>query len=308
MKISIITALKGENDSYLTCLLDYYQPLLRDNIELVIQDSSEKTSSLFFSPNRNISYEHYKDSSIYEAWNRAIIRAKGQIYLFLGSDDIPTPEYLHYLKNISLAKNEIIHSDASYTNKPFVFSDAKEIKRIMYSFNNKVSGIDFNCPPPFVAFSSKLFKEHKFNEEYKIISDGLFYFSIDHFYIQDKYEGTSVRMTHGGISNNLKVNLVRIDSEKLKVSEIKKKLKNVSGILIPGGFGKRGTEGKIEAIKYARQNMIPFLGICFGMQMAIIEFARNKMNIKKATSSEFESKGVPIIGLITEWNKNGKII
>jgi hypothetical protein len=204
MKISIITALKGENDSYLTCLLDYYQPLLRDNIELVIQDSSEKTSSLFFSPNRNISYEHYKDSSIYEAWNRAIIRAKGQIYLFLGSDDIPTPEYLHYLKNISLAKNEIIHSDASYTNKPFVFSDAKEIKRIMYSFNNKVSGIDFNCPPPFVAFSSKLFKEHKFNEEYKIISDGLFYFSIDHFYIQDKYEGTSVRMTHGGISNSKK--------------------------------------------------------------------------------------------------------
>jgi len=78
--------------------------------------------------------------------------------------------------------------------------------------------------------------------------------------------------------------------------------------LIPGGFGKRGTEGKIEAIKYARQNKIPFLGICFGMQMAIIEFARNKMNIKKATSSEFESTGVPIIGLITEWSKNGKII
>ena len=126
--------------------------------------------------------------------------------------------------------------------------------------------------------------------------------------LKDAYKSLDEALTHGGISNKLKVNLVRIDSEKLKVSEIKKKLKNVSGILIPGGFGKRGTEGKIEAIKYARQNKIPFLGICFGMQMAIIEFARNKMNIKKATSSEFKSTGVPIIGLITEWSKNGKII
>jgi CTP synthase len=78
--------------------------------------------------------------------------------------------------------------------------------------------------------------------------------------------------------------------------------------LIPGGFGKRGTEGKIEVIKYARQNKIPFFGICFGMQMAIIEFARNKLNIKKATSSEFGKGGVPIIGLITEWRKDGKLI
>jgi len=115
-------------------------------------------------------------------------------------------------------------------------------------------------------------------------------------------------LTHGGVSNNLKVNLVRIDSEKLKVSEIKKRLKGVSGILIPGGFGKRGTEGKIESIKYARQNKVPFFGICFGMQMAIIEFARNKLNIKKATSSEFGKGGVPIIGLITEWRKDGKVI
>ena len=102
--------------------------------------------------------------------------------------------------------------------------------------------------------------------------------------------------------------MVRIDSENLKISEIRKKLKKVSGILIPGGFGKRGTEGKIEAIKYAREKKIPFFGICFGMQMAIIEFARNKLNIKKATSSEFGKSGIPIIGLITEWNKNGKLI
>jgi len=126
--------------------------------------------------------------------------------------------------------------------------------------------------------------------------------------LQDAYKSLDEALTHGGIKNNLKVNLVRIDSENLKIKEIKNKLKNISGILIPGGFGKRGTEGKIEAIKYARQNRIPFLGICFGMQMAIIEFARNKLNIKKATSSEFATSGVPIIGLITEWNKDGKLI
>ena len=84
-------------------------------------------------------------------------------------------------------------------------------------------------------------------------------------------------LTHGGIDNNLKVNLIRIESDKLKPGEIKNKLKDVSGILIPGGFGKRGTEGKIAAINFARKNNIPFLGICFGMQMAVIEFARNKV-------------------------------
>ena len=126
--------------------------------------------------------------------------------------------------------------------------------------------------------------------------------------LKDAYKSLDEALTHGGIANKIKVNLVRIDSEKLKVSEIKKKLKNISGILIPGGFGKRGTDGKIEAIKYARNNKIPFLGICYGMQMAIIEFARNQLNIKNATSSEFDKKGLPIIGLISEWTKDGKMI
>jgi CTP synthase len=126
--------------------------------------------------------------------------------------------------------------------------------------------------------------------------------------LKDAYKSLDEALTHGGIDNRIKVNLVRIDSEKLKVSEIKKKLKNISGILIPGGFGKRGTDGKIEAIKFARNNKIPFLGICFGMQMAIIEFARNQLNLKNATSSEFDKKGLAIIGLINEWTKDGKMI
>jgi CTP synthase len=125
--------------------------------------------------------------------------------------------------------------------------------------------------------------------------------------LKDAYKSLDEALTHGGIDNKIKVNLIRIDSEKLKVSEIKKKLKDISGILIPGGFGKRGTDGKIEAIKYSRLNKIPFLGICYGMQMAIIEFARNQLNLKNATSSEFDNKGLAIIGLISEWTKDGKM-
>ena len=126
--------------------------------------------------------------------------------------------------------------------------------------------------------------------------------------LKDAYKSLDEALTHGGIQNNVKVNIVRIDSENLKVSEIKSKLKHISGILIPGGFGKRGTTGKIESIKYARENKVPFFGICYGMQMAIIEFAKNQLNLKKATSSEFDKSGLPVIGLLNEWIKDGKTI
>ena len=102
--------------------------------------------------------------------------------------------------------------------------------------------------------------------------------------------------------------MIRIESDRLKPGEIKDKLKDASGILIPGGFGKRGTEGKIAAINFARKNNIPFLGICFGMQMAVIEFARNKLNIKNATSSEFGTSKASVVGLMSEWTKDGKLM
>jgi len=126
--------------------------------------------------------------------------------------------------------------------------------------------------------------------------------------LKDAYKSLDEALIHGGINNNIKVNLVRIESDKLKPSQINKVLKNVSGVLIPGGFGKRGTEGKISAIKYARIKKIPFLGICFGMQMAVIEFARNVLKIKNAGSTELDKKCYPAIGLLGEWNKNGQII
>ena len=126
--------------------------------------------------------------------------------------------------------------------------------------------------------------------------------------LKDAYKSLDEALTHGGIANNLKVNLVRIESDYLKPNEIKKKLNGISGILIPGGFGKRGTEGKIAAINFARRYRVPFLGICFGMQMAVIEFARNKLNMRNATSSEFGSSKASVVGLMSEWLKNGKLM
>ncbi len=126
--------------------------------------------------------------------------------------------------------------------------------------------------------------------------------------LKDAYKSLDEALVHGGIHNNVKINLIRIESDLLKVSDIQKKLSNVSGIIIPGGFGKRGTEGKIACVNYARTKKIPFLGICFGMQMAVIEFARNVLKIKNAGSSEFDKNCYPVIGLIEEWNKNGRKI
>jgi len=126
--------------------------------------------------------------------------------------------------------------------------------------------------------------------------------------LKDAYKSLDEALIHGGISNNLRVNLKRIDSENLKPENVKPLLKNVSGVLIPGGFGKRGSEGKIAAIKYARLNNIPFFGICFGMQMAIIEAARNLLNIKNASTSEFGNNCTPVVGLLEEWQKGKKRI
>ena len=126
--------------------------------------------------------------------------------------------------------------------------------------------------------------------------------------LKDAYKSLDEALIHGGISNNVKVNLKRIDSENLKPDKIKPLLKDVTGVLIPGGFGKRGTEGKIAAIKYARLNNIPFFGICFGMQMAVIEAARNLLNIKNASTSEFGNNCTPVVGLLEEWQKGKRKI
>ena len=125
--------------------------------------------------------------------------------------------------------------------------------------------------------------------------------------LKDAYKSLDEALTHGGIKNNLQVNLVRIESDNLNPADVKKKLAGIHGVLIPGGFGKRGTEGKIAAIQFARVNKIPFLGICFGMQMAVVEFARNVLKIKNASSSEISKNCIPLVGLINEWERDGKV-
>ena len=125
--------------------------------------------------------------------------------------------------------------------------------------------------------------------------------------LKDAYKSLDEALIHGSLSNDVDLNTDWVDSTKINKNNVSKILKNYSAILIPGGFGSRGTEGKIEAITYARKYKVPFFGICFGMQMAIIESARNMLGIKKATSSEFGNGGVHVVGLMSEWIK-GKTI
>ena len=188
--------------------------------------------------------------------------------------------------------------------------DVKTIYEAPISFNNEK--LDKQVLDYFKIKSKKSVNLNPWKKITKIVLGRRKYVNIaiigKYVNLKDAYKSLDEALVHGGVNNNLKVNLVRIESDNLKPTEIKKKLKNVSGILIPGGFGKRGTEGKIAAIKYARINKIPFLGICFGMQMAIIEFARNVLNIKTASSTELNSRCTPVVGLIHEWKKDGKTI
>ncbi len=122
--------------------------------------------------------------------------------------------------------------------------------------------------------------------------------------LQDSYKSLGEAITHGGIVNKLKVEVEWIDSEVFETENediLSHHLSNISGVLVPGGFGKRGSEGKINAIRFARQRHIPFFGICFGMQMAVLESARALGNLPNANSSEFESGGDLLVGLMTEW-------
>lgn len=121
----------------------------------------------------------------------------------------------------------------------------------------------------------------------------------------EAYKSLNEALTHGGIANKYKVKVKWVDSEVLETESVDDYLSDVSGILVPGGFGQRGTEGKIAAIKYAREHKIPFLGICLGMQMAVIETMRNVAGIKNAGTTEFDPDCEPVVGLMTEWDKEG---
>lgn len=122
----------------------------------------------------------------------------------------------------------------------------------------------------------------------------------------DCYKSLAEALSHGGIANNVRVNMKWIDAEALEKDM--EPLKGVDAILVPGGFGERGTEGKLAAIKYARENKIPFFGICLGMQMAVVEAARNLAGMKDAGSTEFGKFENPVVGLMTEWMNNDELV
>jgi CTP synthase len=121
--------------------------------------------------------------------------------------------------------------------------------------------------------------------------------------VKDSYKSLSEALTHGGLANNVHVSMEWIDSEIFERADAAAFLENVDGILVPGGFGERGTEGKIAAVKFAREHKVPFFGICYGLHMAVIEAARDLAGLEGAGTTEIGNPRHPVIGLMTEWTK-----
>jgi CTP synthase len=125
--------------------------------------------------------------------------------------------------------------------------------------------------------------------------------------MKDAYKSLIEALSHGGVANKVKVNLDWIESEVFENEDPAPFLEHVDGILVPGGFGQRGAEGKIRAARFARERHVPYFGICFGMQMAVIEAARNLCGIEAANSTEFAATSEPVVGLMTEWMKGNEL-
>ena len=122
--------------------------------------------------------------------------------------------------------------------------------------------------------------------------------------LKDSYKSLIEALIHGGLSNESSVSINWINSERLKNTEIRNELTKVHGILVPGGFGERGIDGKLCSITFARENDIPYFGICLGMQLAVIEIAKNVLKINDANSTEFGKTNNPVVGLMTEWARD----
>src|SRR5882757_4854401 len=125
--------------------------------------------------------------------------------------------------------------------------------------------------------------------------------------MKDAYKSLTEALSHGGIANKVRVNLDWIESEVFENEDPAPFLEHVNGILVPGGFGQRGAEGKIKAAQFARERNVPYFGICFGMQMAVVEAARNLCGIADANSTEFGATPEPVVGLMTEWLKGNEL-
>ncbi|MEO1702083.1 MAG: CTP synthase [Pseudomonadota bacterium] len=125
--------------------------------------------------------------------------------------------------------------------------------------------------------------------------------------LKDAYKSLIEALAHGGIANQTRVNIEWIESEVFESEDPSPHLEKVHGILVPGGFGARGAEGKIKAATFAREHRVPYFGICYGMQMAVLDAARNLAGIEDANSSEFERDGTNVVGIMTEWLKGNQL-
>ena len=164
----------------------------------------------------------------------------------------------------------------------------------------RVFGLD-NAPPPDLTRWQAVVERVKNPEgEVRIAVVGKY------MQVKDSYKSLSEALAHGGLANNVRVHLDWIDSEVFERDDAASFLENVSGILVPGGFGERGTEGKIEAVKFARQRKVPFFGICYGLHMAVIEAARDLAGLEGAGTTEIGHPKHPVIGLMTEWTKGNE--
>jgi CTP synthase len=123
----------------------------------------------------------------------------------------------------------------------------------------------------------------------------------------DSYKSLAEALAHGGIANRVKVHVDWVDSQIFEQPHAVARLEDVHGILVAGGFGERGTEGKIASVQFARERRVPFFGICFGMQMAVIEYARHLAGLGDASSTEFGPTATPVVGLLTEWARGDVI-
>ncbi len=125
--------------------------------------------------------------------------------------------------------------------------------------------------------------------------------------LKDAYKSLTEALVHGGIANRVRVNLNWVSAELFEKENPAAYLEDIDGILIPGGFGQRGAEGKIAAAQFARERHVPYFGICFGMQMAVVEAARHLAGLKEANSTEFGPANEPVVGLLTEWMKGNEL-
>ena len=212
--------------------------------------------------------------------------------------DIPNEEKKKISLFCNVEPDHVIQSvDAeSIYEVPIKYNEEKLDKKILNIFELK----EKNKP------NLKIWKDivSKIKSKRKKISIAIVGKYVD---LKDAYKSLDEALIHGSLTNDVDLNTEWVDSTKINKKNVTNILKKYSAILIPGGFGLRGTEGKIEAIAFARKYKVPFFGICFGMQMAIIEAARNMLDIKKATSSEFGNRGVHVVGLMQEWVKGKNI-